>query len=253
MFFLSISLAFPQLPTRTMYENPNSLFAEATESLELESLIEIEEPSEVVVLTPIPSPTLQILPSPTLPSLSSTGPKVDPSPQTAQIAASPKPETSTSNGQAACIAALGSNQLPGGLTCHHTYNKDNPLAAGFGGCDLVKTSEGGIRDIELVWAFAKSKGYLVKGGGNCFDVEQYSFNGKSVKLIVMDNGSYHDISIPAYEALTGVKPGPNCEDAVCPIGNFVVTKVGNVKAEFDSFSEEYLKRNYPNSKIELEY
>eukprot|EP00834_Sanchytrium_tribonematis_P006217 NODE_436_length_7460_cov_0.466105.p6 type:complete len:167 gc:universal NODE_436_length_7460_cov_0.466105:3857-3357(-) len=155
--------------------------------------------------------------------------------------------------EAACIAALGNSQIPGGLTCHNTYNAASALAAGYGGCDLVKTSEGGILDIQLVWAFAQSKGFLVKGGGNCYDVEQYTFNGKSVTLVVLDNGSAHDISIPAYKELTGVQPGPNCEDAVCPIGNFQVTKIGNVKAEFEEFSKTYMASNHPTAKIELMY
>ena len=211
--------------------------------------------------TPSPPPAAPTVPSLTLPPASSpvevpvvgaaaavVAPPAIPAPAPAPVPASvPVP------GQAACIAALGGNQIPGGLTCHNTYNMGTPLSAGYGGCDLVKTSEGGIRDIELVWAFAKSKGYLVKGGGNCYDVQRYTFNGKSVTLIVMDNGSANDISIPAYEVLTGVHPGPNCEDAVCPIGNFQVENLGNVKADFQSFSKTYLAQKYPNTKIDLMY
>eukprot|EP00834_Sanchytrium_tribonematis_P003252 NODE_120_length_17920_cov_0.559782.p7 type:complete len:201 gc:universal NODE_120_length_17920_cov_0.559782:3388-2786(-) len=144
-----------------------------------------------------------------------------------------------STGPAKCIEALGQNQVGGGLTCHHTYNKEAPLEAGYGGCDLVKTSEGGMKDLTLVWEFAKKNGYMVKGGGNCFDLVDLIFNGKTVKVIVLDNGSAHDISIPAYFALTGVTPGPNCEDAVCPIGNFQMNVVGNVKAAFIEFAKSY--------------
>ena len=156
--------------------------------------------------------------------------------------------TADPSAPAKCIAALGQNQLGGGTTCHHTYNKETPGSAGFGGCDYAKSSQGGPKDQELVWAFARKKGFMVKGGGNCFDIVRLTFNGKSVDLVVLDNGTPNDISIPAYHALTGVEAGPNCEDAVCPIGNVQSQIVGNCKAEFAEFA-----KSYPNTVIELQY
>ena len=154
------------------------------------------------------------------------------------------------DGTAKCTAALANATPEGGSTqtCHHTYNKETPGAAGLGGCDYAKSSEGGPKDQELVWAFAKKKGFFVKGGGNCFDIVRLSFNGTSVDLVVLDNGTPNDISIPAYHALTGVKAGPNCEDAVCPINGVKSEIVGNCKAEFAQFA-----KSYPNTKIDFQY
>eukprot|EP00835_Amoeboradix_gromovi_P005179 NODE_462_length_8172_cov_0.295181.p5 type:complete len:187 gc:universal NODE_462_length_8172_cov_0.295181:7238-6678(-) len=135
----------------------------------------------------------------------------------------------------------------GGHTCHHTYNKPSPLEAGFGGCDYAKSSLGGLTDLSFVWAFAEKKGFMVKGGGNCFDVEELQWKDNKVRALVLDNGTANDLSIPVYSKLTGVTEiGPNCEGAVCPIGNVNVTIVGNVKAEFLEFAAEYAK-NLPNN------
>ena len=138
--------------------------------------------------------------------------------------------------EAACVKKLGQDQIGGGLTCHHTYDKQTALEAGFGGCDVHMTSIGGIGDMELIFQFAKSKGFLVKGGGNCFDLEEITYRGKKVTAMVLDNGSGHDVSRKVYEILTGVTPGPNCEDAVCPIGNFQKKVKGNARKEFMQFA-----------------
>ncbi len=203
--------------------------------------------------TPLaPAPVPAFTPSAPVPALPVATPVVIPAPKPVEVATPVVvPAISPAiGGQAKCIAALGMNQMPGGLTCHHSYNKPNPLEAGYGGCDTVKTSLGGIVDIELVWAFAKSKGFLVKGGGNCYDVEKYTFNGKSVTLIVVDNGSAMDISREAYDILASVQSGPNCEDAVCPIGNFKIERLGNIKSEFQSFSKSYLAQKHPSVTID---
>ena len=229
---------------------PESTATDAVPSLEQQALpLIIESPLEsITAASNFPTQTQNTPMSATPPSQSS--PTATATPSIAEVNSTFVYDPSQ---PAACIAALGSNQLPGGHTCHNTYNAGSPLAAGYGGCDYVKTSEGGIRDLDLVWQFAKSKGFMVKGGGNCFDVVELTFNGKSVSLVVVDNGTGNDVSIPAYAALTGVQPGPNCEGAVCPIGNVQSSVVGNCKQEFISYSKTYLAENYPSTVIELTY
>ena len=154
------SPTLPNLPSPTLPNLPSPTLPYVP-SPTLPGTITESAPPAVVSPAYGGSPTLVEVPSPTNPTLPS--PTLANSPVVPVAVAAPVVDQSLYSGPATCIAALGTNQIPGGLTCHNTYNAGSPLAAGYGGCDLVKTSEGGILDLELVWAFAKSKNYLVKG------------------------------------------------------------------------------------------
>lgn len=142
-----------------------------------------------------------------------------------------------------CLKLQG--DLIGGHTCHHTYDFDPPLGQGLGGCDLVKTQQGSLVDLEIVHEFSKSKGYMIKGGGggvSCFNIERLSFQGNSVDAIVMDNGRGLDISIPIYKALVpGITIGKYCENAKCGIP-LEASVVGNIKDEYVAFAKQYAQQ-----------
>jgi hypothetical protein len=137
--------------------------------------------------------------------------------------------------------------------CHPTYTASNATAASIGGCeDQISTGQGGPVDEQKIYEYAKSKDFLIMGGGGkgyeCFDKVRITRNGRSVDAIVMDNGHPKDISIAVYSELTGKTGiGMNCEGAAARLDT-TQQVVENLAEEYRSFiSKENANKNSGNS------
>jgi hypothetical protein len=140
--------------------------------------------------------------------------------------------------------------------CHHTYTASNAKAASIGGCeDQISTGQGGTVDQQKIYEYAKSKNFLIMGGGGngykCFDKVKITRDGHSVEAIVMDNGNPKDVSTAVYSKLTGKTGiGKNCEGAAARLDT-TQKVVGNIANEYKSFiGMENANKNGGNQQVQ---